>query len=113
MSTTTPNEHSVSQFGGLKVLDKETAKDLSNVLPVAGGFMEYLYALEKDFLKYVHGCYGCNKIETDSSSSNSRLQACPPANPNEQPVELNRTSFFWGLLLIWVLAVLFSSYFFN
>jgi len=28
-------------------------------------------------------------------------------------VELNRTSLFWGLLLIFVLAVLFSSYFFN
>jgi len=34
-------------------------------------------------------------------------------NPNVQAVELNRTSLFWGLLLIFVLAVLFSSYFFN
>ena len=34
-------------------------------------------------------------------------------NPNRQPVELNRTSLYWGLLLIFVLAVLFSSYFFN
>nr|YP_010155901.1 photosystem II protein L [Cumathamnion serrulatum]QQY85401.1 photosystem II protein L [Cumathamnion serrulatum] len=34
-------------------------------------------------------------------------------NPNKEPVELNRTSLFWGLLLILVLAVLFSSYFFN
>jgi len=34
-------------------------------------------------------------------------------NPNKQAVELNRTSLFWGLLLIFVLAVLFSSYFFN
>ena len=34
-------------------------------------------------------------------------------NPNKEPVELNRTSLFWGLLLIFVLAVLFSSYFFN
>lgn len=37
---------------------------------------------------------------------------------NENPskdivVELNRTSFYWGLLLIFVLAVLFSSYIFN
>ena len=32
---------------------------------------------------------------------------------NKQPVELNRTSLFWGLLTIFVLAVLFSSYFFN
>ena len=34
-------------------------------------------------------------------------------NPNKQAVELNRTSLYWGLLLIFVLAVLFSSYFFN
>ena len=34
-------------------------------------------------------------------------------NPNRQPVELNRTSLFWGLLLMFGLAVLFSSYFFN
>ena len=34
-------------------------------------------------------------------------------NPNKQPVELNRTSLYWGLLLSVVLAVLFSSYFFN
>nr|YP_009170082.1 photosystem II protein L [Larrea tridentata]YP_009542224.1 photosystem II protein L [Tetraena mongolica]YP_009669085.1 photosystem II subunit L [Guaiacum angustifolium]YP_009669418.1 photosystem II subunit L [Krameria bicolor]YP_009669502.1 photosystem II subunit L [Krameria lanceolata]YP_009745510.1 photosystem II protein L [Tribulus terrestris]YP_009990599.1 photosystem II protein L [Zygophyllum fabago]YP_009990666.1 photosystem II protein L [Zygophyllum xanthoxylum]YP_010329247.1 phot len=35
------------------------------------------------------------------------------SNPNEQNVELNRTSLYWGLLLIFVLAVLFSNYFFN
>jgi hypothetical protein len=34
-------------------------------------------------------------------------------NPNKQSAELNRTSFFWGLLLIFVVAVLFSSYIFN
>nr|YP_002600896.1 L protein of photosystem II [Pyramimonas parkeae]ACJ71110.1 L protein of photosystem II [Pyramimonas parkeae]ANA56959.1 L protein of photosystem II [Pyramimonas parkeae] len=34
-------------------------------------------------------------------------------NPNKQQVELNRTSLYWGLLLIFVLAVLFSSYIFN
>jgi hypothetical protein len=34
-------------------------------------------------------------------------------NPNAQAVELNRTSLYWGLLLILILAVLFSSYFFN
>nr|WRW11049.1 photosystem II subunit L [Lathraea japonica] len=32
------------------------------------------------------------------------------SNPNEQNVELNRTSLYWGLLLIFVLAVLFSNY---
>ncbi|NEO98579.1 MAG: photosystem II reaction center protein L [Symploca sp. SIO2E9] len=34
-------------------------------------------------------------------------------NPNEQPVELNRTSLYLGLLLVFVLGILFSSYFFN
>jgi photosystem II PsbL protein len=34
-------------------------------------------------------------------------------NPNRQPVELNRTSLYLGLLLIFVLGILFSSYFFN
>ena len=34
-------------------------------------------------------------------------------NPNTQSVELNRSSLFWGLLLFFVLAVLFSSYFLN
>jgi cytochrome b559 beta subunit len=33
--------------------------------------------------------------------------------PNKQSVELNRTSLYWGILLIFVLAVLFSSYIFN
>nr|QIB72682.1 photosystem II protein L [Cyperus glomeratus] len=35
------------------------------------------------------------------------------SNPNEQHVELNRTSLYWGLLLNPVLAVLRSNYFFN
>uniref|UniRef100_A0A3B6KTZ9 Photosystem II reaction center protein L n=1 Tax=Triticum aestivum TaxID=4565 RepID=A0A3B6KTZ9_WHEAT len=35
------------------------------------------------------------------------------SNLNEQNVELNRTSLYWGLLLIFVLVVLFSNYFFN
>lgn len=34
-------------------------------------------------------------------------------NPNKQAVELNRTSLYLGLLLIAVLGILFSSYFFN
>lgn len=34
-------------------------------------------------------------------------------NPNEQPVELNRTSLYLGLLMIFCLGILFSSYFFN
>jgi photosystem II PsbL protein len=35
------------------------------------------------------------------------------SNQNRQPVELNRTSLYLGLLLIAVLGILFSSYFFN
>ncbi|PHT71137.1 Photosystem II reaction center protein L [Capsicum annuum] len=35
------------------------------------------------------------------------------SNLNEQNVEYHRTSLYWGLLLIFVLAFLFSNYFFN
>ena len=35
------------------------------------------------------------------------------SNPNQQPVELNRTSLYLGLLLVFVVGILFSSYFFN
>ncbi len=34
-------------------------------------------------------------------------------NPIRQPVELIRTSLYLGLLLVAVLGILFSSYFFN
>ncbi|AAP99376.1 MULTISPECIES: photosystem II reaction center protein L [Prochlorococcus] len=34
-------------------------------------------------------------------------------NPNKLSVELNRTSLYLGLLLVFVLGILFSSYFFN
>ena len=34
-------------------------------------------------------------------------------NPNNLPVELNRTSLDLGLLVVFVTGVLFSSYFFN
>ena len=34
-------------------------------------------------------------------------------NPNKQPVELNRTSLNWGILLIFDLAVLISSNYYN
>jgi photosystem II PsbL protein len=34
-------------------------------------------------------------------------------NTNRQSVELNRTSLYLGLLMVAVLGVLFSSYFFN
>ena len=42
-------------------------------------------------------------------------QALPDPRPNDAnlPVDLNRTSLYWGLLTICVLSVLFSSYFFN
>jgi len=42
-----------------------------------------------------------------------QCKAMTQPNPNKQSVELNRTSLYWGLLLIFVLAVSFSNYFFN
>jgi len=44
------------------------------------------------------------------------MQALPEPRPNDAtdlPVDLNRTSLFWGLLTILILSILFSSYFFN
>ncbi len=34
-------------------------------------------------------------------------------NPNNMPVELNRSSLFLGLLLVFTTGILFTSYFFN
>ncbi|MCX5950164.1 MAG: photosystem II reaction center protein L [Cyanobacteria bacterium] len=34
-------------------------------------------------------------------------------NPNQLPVELNRTSLYLGMLIVFVTGILFSSYFFN
>nr|YP_003795530.1 L protein of photosystem II [Floydiella terrestris]YP_010500084.1 L protein of photosystem II [Gormaniella terricola]ACZ58486.1 L protein of photosystem II [Floydiella terrestris]UWV18261.1 L protein of photosystem II [Gormaniella terricola] len=51
-----------------------------------------------------------NEVDINKLSL-SEVAARP--NPNKQVVELNRTSLYWGLLLIFVLAVLFSSYVFN
>ena len=35
------------------------------------------------------------------------------SNTNNLPVELNRTSLYLGLLFVFVIGILFSSYFFN
>nr|YP_010048001.1 photosystem II protein L [Pilea cadierei]QPK42652.1 photosystem II protein L [Pilea cadierei] len=53
------------------------------------------------------------QCSSSNDKSNSNHRATTQSNPNEQNVELNRTSLYWGLLLIFVLAVLFSNYFFN
>ena len=36
-----------------------------------------------------------------------------PSGQNNLPVELNRTSLYLGLLFVFVIGILFSSYFFN
>eukprot|EP00929_Paragymnodinium_shiwhaense_P072170 TRINITY_DN3662_c0_g5_i1.p2 TRINITY_DN3662_c0_g5~~TRINITY_DN3662_c0_g5_i1.p2 ORF type:complete len:108 (+),score=23.38 TRINITY_DN3662_c0_g5_i1:91-414(+) len=43
------------------------------------------------------------------------MHGLPEPRPNDAmlPVDLNRTSLFWGLLFTTVMVVLFSSYFFN
>ncbi|KAL4194646.1 hypothetical protein AMTRI_Chr05g60500 [Amborella trichopoda] len=40
-------------------------------------------------------------------------KATTQSNSDEQNVELNHTSLYGGLLLIFVFFVLFSNYFFN
>mmetsp|Transcript_19095 Transcript_19095/g.35825 ORF Transcript_19095/g.35825 Transcript_19095/m.35825 type:complete len:102 (-) Transcript_19095:142-447(-) len=56
-----------------------------------------------------------SSIELAAVESPVVLKALPEPRPNDAmlPVELNRTSLYWGLLLICILSVLFSSYFFN
>nr|QMQ92764.1 photosystem II protein L [Paeonia suffruticosa]UUA01584.1 photosystem II protein L [Paeonia suffruticosa] len=53
------------------------------------------------------------QCSSSNDKPNPNYRATTQPNPNEQSVELNRTSLYWGLLLIFVLAVLFSNYFFN
>ena len=52
-------------------------------------------------------------IQRQSFTAREKEETMSKPNPNKQSVELNRTSLYWGLLLIFVLAVLFSSYIFN
>jgi photosystem II PsbL protein len=52
-----------------------------------------------------HAIYSKIKIEIKT------MERSP--NPNNQPVELNRASLFLGLLMIFTLGILFTSYFFN
>merc|ERR1740123_1661173 len=51
----------------------------------------------------------------EAGNSAIARQALPEPRPNDAmlPVDLNRTSLYWGLLCILILSVLFSSYFFN
>eukprot|EP00438_Fugacium_kawagutii_P013485 Skav208878 [mRNA] locus=scaffold270:165348:167221:- [translate_table: standard] len=61
------------------------------------------------------GAFTGNTVEISAVESPVVLKALPEPRPNDAmlPVELNRTSLYWGLLLILILGVLFSSYFFN
>ncbi|RWR97904.1 cytochrome b559 subunit alpha [Cinnamomum micranthum f. kanehirae] len=61
----------------------------------------------------VHGLAVPTQCSSSNDKPNPNYRATTQSNPNEQSVELNRTSLYWGLLLIFVLAVLFSNYFFN
>jgi len=57
--------------------------------------------------------FDINKLNEIDINKVSLSEVISRPNPNKQVVELNRTSLYWGLLLIFVLAVLFSSYIFN
>jgi len=52
-------------------------------------------------------------ILKDIGGNNGGVRRDQYPNPNGKPVELNRTSMYWGLLLSFVVSLLFSSYFFN
>eukprot|EP00930_Biecheleria_cincta_P051857 TRINITY_DN3706_c0_g1_i3.p1 TRINITY_DN3706_c0_g1~~TRINITY_DN3706_c0_g1_i3.p1 ORF type:complete len:109 (-),score=16.11 TRINITY_DN3706_c0_g1_i3:218-544(-) len=63
--------------------------------------------------QFERGVAGAPKTQTDGPAT--VMQALPEPKPNDAmlPVELNRTSFFWGMLTFCLLSVLFSSYLFN
>ena len=55
------------------------------------------------------GCLGRNAIRSPLRPSLMERNQ----NPNNLPVELNRTSLYLGLLFVFTCGILFSSYFFN
>mmetsp|Transcript_80262 Transcript_80262/g.202970 ORF Transcript_80262/g.202970 Transcript_80262/m.202970 type:complete len:109 (+) Transcript_80262:77-403(+) len=61
------------------------------------------------------GAFAGAQPETVSVTAVTARAALPDPRPNDAmlPVDLNRTSLYWGLLTICILSVLFSSYFFN
>nr|YP_009869883.1 photosystem II protein L [Cratoxylum cochinchinense]QKJ81823.1 photosystem II protein L [Cratoxylum cochinchinense] len=63
--------------------------------------------------RFFFGIHIRNAIHPTINLIQIHYRTMTQSNPNEQNVELNRTSLYWGLLLIFVLAVLFSNYFFN
>nr|YP_009869967.1 photosystem II protein L [Mesua ferrea]QKJ81907.1 photosystem II protein L [Mesua ferrea]QQK92881.1 photosystem II subunit L [Mesua ferrea] len=63
--------------------------------------------------RFFLGVYIRNAVHPTINLIKINYRAMTQSNPNEQNVELNRTSLYWGLLFIFVLAVLFSNYFFN
>ena len=63
-----------------------------------------------------HGAFAGSSVMDDFEKPMLvMMEALPDPRPNDAmlPVELNRTSLYWGLLTICILSVLFSSYFFN
>jgi len=61
------------------------------------------------------GAFAGEQPEVAGAVSATARSALPDPRPNDAmlPVDLNRTSLYWGLLTILILSVLFSSYFFN
>ncbi|KAG4914257.1 hypothetical protein JHK82_034771 [Glycine max] len=80
-------------------------------IPLITGRFDPLEQLD-EFIRWL-AVHGLAVPTVSFLGSISAMQATTQSNPNEQNVELNRTSLYWGLLLIFVLAVLFSNYFFN
>ncbi|KAF8735177.1 hypothetical protein HU200_014505 [Digitaria exilis] len=80
-------------------------------IPLITGRFDPLEQLD-EFIRWL-AVHGLAVPTVSFLGSISAMQTMTQSNPNEQNVELNRTSLYWGLLLIFVLAVLFSNYFFN
>ncbi|CAE7211094.1 psbL [Symbiodinium natans] len=81
----------------------------------SSGPEEAVFVAQAPALRGQAGAFAGSSIELTAVESPVVLKALPEPRPNDAmlPVELNRTSLYWGLLLICILSVLFSSYFFN
>ncbi|KAH0851371.1 hypothetical protein HID58_094794 [Brassica napus] len=71
-------------------------------IPLITGRFDSLEQLD-EFMRWL-AVHGLAVPTVSFLGSISAMQAMTQSNPNEQNVELNRTSLYWGLLLIFVLA---------
>ncbi|KAH0438884.1 hypothetical protein IEQ34_025995 [Dendrobium chrysotoxum] len=106
--TETPTRDSIKNcFDSLEQLDE-----------FSKSFFWFPMTIDRTYPIFYSAMVGCSRTglyllfsfrqcSSSNDKPNSNLRAMTQSNPNEQNVELNRTSLYWGFLLIFVLAVFF------